>query len=554
MHGCPASPAPERQPCAARGRFSCRGAAMRDFNVPGRSAAVAANGMVATSAPMATLAGLDVLRAGGNAIDAAIAAVAMQSDVEPHSTGIGGDCFVLYSKQGALPVALNGSGRAPAAATVEWYAERQIHQIHTQTAHAVTVPGAVDAWCLLNREHGTKPLAELLEPAACAAEDGYRVTPRVAWDWARNQWKLQDPVTAQVMLPGGKPPGVGDRMRNPALAATLRRIGREGREAFYAGSVMHDILGRLKELGGLHEEEDFAAQRSNWVEPIHASYRGCEVYELPPNGQGLAALMILRQLEGFPLGDDSLSEADRLHLLAEATKSAYFVRDDFIADPTQAAVDVESFLSDDWAERARRLIRLDRALPGPEWHGGTEHTDTVYLCAVDRDGNAVSFINSLFSSFGTGIMAPQSGVLLHNRGTSFRIIAGHPNAIAPRKRPFHTIIPAMLAKDGRSVMPFGIMGGQYQAVGHAHFTHRMLDRGMDPQQAAEQPRILPLNGVLQAERANSEPVIADLAHRGHEIETAKVPIGGCQAIWIDRERGVLIGGSEPRKDGMALGY
>src|SRR5437588_8206747 len=377
MHGWPASPAPEGQPCATRGRFCIRGAQMRDFSVPGRSVAVAANGMVATSAPMATLAGLDVLRNGGNAMDAAIAAVAVQSVVEPQSTGIGGDCFVLYSKKGAPPVSLNGSGRTPQAAKIDWYLERQINQISTQTAHAVTVPGAVDAWCTLNAEHGTKPLAELLEPAARAAEDGYRVTPRVAWDWDRNQWKLQDPHTAKVMLPGGKPPAVGDRMRNPALAATLRKIGREGREAFYAGPVMQDILGRLKELGGLHEEEDFAAQRSNWVEPIHASYRGCEVYELPPNGQGLAALMILRQLEGFAMADESLSDADRLHLMAEATKLAYRVRDDFIADPAHAMVDVEGFLTDDWAERARREIRLDRAMPGSEWHGGTEHTDTV---------------------------------------------------------------------------------------------------------------------------------------------------------------------------------
>src|SRR5712692_8834030 len=526
---------------------------MRDFNVPGRSAAMAANGMAATSHPRATLTALDVLRAGGNAMDAAIAAVAMQCVVEPQSTGIGGDCFVLYSKKGALPVALNGSGRAPEAATVEWYVERQIRQIATQTAHAVTIPGAVDAWCLLNREHGTKPLAELLEPAARAADDGYRVTPRVSWDWHRNQWKLQDPHTAKVMLPGGKPPAVGDRMRNPALAATLRRIGRDGREAFYSGPVMRDILGRLKELGGLHEEEDFAAQRSNWVEPIHAPYRGHEVYELPPNGQGLAALMILRQLEGFALGDESLSEADRLHLLAEATKSAYRVRDDFIADPAQVAVDVAGFLSDEWAESARRLIRLDGVLPSPEWDGGTLHTDTVYLCAVDRDGNAVSFINSLFSSFGTGILAPESGVLLHNRGTSFRTIPGHPNAIAPRKRPFHTIIPGMLCKDDQAVMPFGVMGGQYQAVGHAHFIHRMLDRGMDPQEAAEQPRILPLHGELQVERATPATIVDDLANRGHKIAVQEVPLGGCQAIWIDYERGVLIGGSEPRKDGLALG-
>src|SRR6195256_3768197 len=522
-----------------------RGSSMRDFSVPTRSAAVAANGMVATSAPLASLAGLDVLRSGGNAMDAAPAAGGVQWWGEPQSTGIGGDCFVLYSKKGAPPVALNGSGRTPAAANVEWYLERQINQIHTQTAHAVTVPGAVDAWCTLNQEHGTKPLAELLEPAARAAEDGYRVTPRAAWDWDRNQWKLQDPNTAKVMLPGGKPPAVGDRMRNPALAATLRKIGREGREAFYSGPVLQDILGRLKELGGLHEEEDFAAQRAEWVEPIHAAYRGYEVYECPPNGQGLAALMILRQLEGFAMGDDSLSEADRLHLLAEATKSAYHVRDDFIADPAQAAVDVAGFLSDEWAEKARQKIRLDRVLPGPEWHGGTEHTDTVYLCAVDRDGNAVSFINSLFSSFGTGIMAPESGVLLHNRGTSFRTIAGHPNAIAPRKRPFHTIIPAMLVKDGRSVMPFGVMGGQYQAVGHAHFVPRMLDRGMDPQQAADAPRVFAFRGRLRVEPGVPEPIVADLARRGHEVEIAKVPIGGCPGIWIDRERGVLIGGSAP---------
>jgi gamma-glutamyltranspeptidase/glutathione hydrolase len=356
------------------------------------------------------------------------------------------------------------------------------------------------------------------------------------------------------MLPNGKPPVVGDRMRNPALAETLRKIGREGRAGFYEGSVMADILARLKELGGLHQEEDFAAQRCEWVEPIHASYRGHDVYECPPNGQGLAALMILRQLEGFAMDDGALSEADRIHLFAEATKSAYFVRDEHIADPAQADVDVAHFLSDAWANEARAKIRMDRAMPGPEWNGGTEHTDTVYLCAVDRDGNAVSFINSLFSSFGTGIMSPKSGVLLHNRGTSFRTTPGHANAIAPHKRPFHTIIPAMLCKDGRAVMPYGVMGGQYQAVGHAHIAHHMLDRGLDPQQAAEMPRTFAFRGRLRVETTVSEAVIGDLTRRGHEVDIAKVPFGGCQAIWIDRERGALVGGSEPRKDGLALGY
>jgi gamma-glutamyltranspeptidase / glutathione hydrolase len=526
---------------------------MRDFSVPGRSAAMAASGMAATSHPMATLAALDVLRSGGNAADAAIAAVAMQCVVEPQSTGIGGDCFVLYSRRGALPVALNGSGRAPRRATVEWYAERGIDEIGIQTPHAVTVPGAIDGWCEFNREHGTRALAELLEPAARAAEDGYIVTPRVAADWARVQEKLRDPVTAALFLPGGKPPKAGDRMRNPPLAATLRRIGREGREAFYAGAVMREIVARLKSLGGLHEEDDFAAQRSNWVEPIHASYRGYEVYECPPNGQGMAALMILRTLSGYALDGAAFTEADRLHLLAEASKAAYWVRDNFICDPEHVPVDVADFLSEARAERSRRAIRLDRAMPGPHW-AEIEHKDTVYLCTVDRDGNACSFINSLFSSFGTGILAPQSGVLLQNRGTGFRTIPGHPNAIAPRKRPLHTIIPGTLVKDGRVVMPFGVMGGHYQAVGHAHFIHRLLDRGMDPQQAAEQPRLLPLNGLLQVERTIPEPLVADLADRGHEILAVDVPLGGCQAIWIDRERGVLVGGSEPRKDGLALGY
>jgi gamma-glutamyltranspeptidase/glutathione hydrolase len=534
--------------------ISANGSIMRDFNIPGRSAAMAANGMVATSSQRATLVGLDVLRSGGNAMDAAIAAVAMQCVVEPESTGIGGDCFALYSKQGAPPVALNGSGRAPAKATVEWYAERKMHQIEVSTPHAVTVPGAVDAWCELNREYGTRPLAELLEPAAIAAEDGYVVTPRVSYDWHRLEWKLRDPVTAAVFLPQGKPPSPGDTMRNPALAATLRHVGRKGRTAFYEGPVMRDIVGRLKSLGGLHEPDDFAAQRSEWVDPIHASYRGYEVYECPPNGQGLAALMILRQLEGFDLGGDRFSEADRLHLLAEATKAAYRVRDDFFGDPAQVDVDVAGFLSDEWAERARRQIRLDAVLPGNEWHGGTLHADTVYLCAADRDGNAASFINSLFSNWGSGIVAPESGVLLQNRGSGFRTIPGHPNAIAPRKRPFHTIIPAMLGKDGRTIMPFGVMGGQYQAVGHAHFVHRLIDRGLDPQQAAEAPRSFAFRGKLQVERAVPEPIVADLAARGHDIDVRRVPLGGCQAIWIDHERGVLIGGSDPRKDGLALGY
>jgi gamma-glutamyltranspeptidase / glutathione hydrolase len=526
----------------------------RDFNVPGRSATIASNGMVATAHPLASLTALDILRRDGNACDAAIAAVAMLSVVEPAMTGIGGDCFALYSKKGGLPAALNGSGRAPAKAYPEWYAEHGIQQILNLTAHAVTIPGAVDAWCTLNSAYGTLPLADLLEPAARVAEEGYLVTPRVAYDWFLYQQRLQDPITAKLFLPGGRLPLPGDRMSNPPLAKTLRRIGREGRDGFYTGPVMRDIVARLQVLGGLHEEEDFAAQKSDWVEPITARYRDFDVYECPPNGHGLAALLILRILDGYSMGNEEFGEADRLHLFAEATRAAYAVRDAFICDPEHAPVDTARFLSDAWAEEARGQIRLDRATQTTA-SIGNEHKNTTYLCVVDRDGNAMSLINSLFFSFGSGILAPESGVLLHNRGSGFQLIAGHPNAIAPRKRPLHTIIPGMLCNEGRAVMPFGIVGGHYQAAGHAHFLHRMLDCGMDPQQAAEAPRCFANpRGVLELEPANPEPVIAELACRGHSIEIANPPLGGCQAIWIDNQRGVLIGGADPRNDGIAIGY
>ena len=386
----------------------------------------------------------------------------------------------------------------------------------------------------------------MLELAARAAEDGYRVTPR-AWDWDRNQWKLQDPYTAKIMLPGGKPPAMGYLMRNPALAATLRKIGREGREAFYSGPVLQDILGRLKELGGLHEEEDFAAQRAEWVEPIHAAYRGYDVYECPPNGQGLAALMILRH--GRLLACRRFAERGRPAAPARrGNEERHHVRDDYRRPG--ASRSRWWLLSDDWADKARQKIRLDRAMPPgvARRHRAyrTRSTSAPSIATATR-----CLINSLFSSF-TGIMAPKSGVLLQNRGTSFRIIAGHPNAIAPRKRPFHTIIPGMLCKDGRAVMPFGVMGGSTGGRTCAS-AHRMLDRGR-PQQAADAPRVFAFRGKLRVEQGVPDSIVADLARRGHDIDVAKVPLGGCQAIWMDHQRDVLIGGSEPRKDGLALGY
>ncbi|MDE2165489.1 MAG: gamma-glutamyltransferase family protein [Alphaproteobacteria bacterium] len=527
---------------------------MRDFHQPRRSPAIAGEAMAATSHPLATLTAVEVLRGGGNAVDAAIAASAVLCVAEPQMTGVGGDCFVLYSPRAGAPKALNGSGGAPAKAVVSWYAERGFKDIPSRSPHAVTVPGAVDAWVTLHAAHGSKDWAALLAPAIRLAETGVRLAPRVAFDFAFDHAQFDhDADAVKVLKPGGKLPGVGDVLKFPALAATLKRIAHDGRKGFYEGPVAQDIVRKLNAVGGLHTLEDFAVQRAEWTTAISTDYRGCDVFECPPNGQGLAALMMLRVFAGYELGEGKLSTADRIHLLAETAKAAYAERDTVFGDPRQVKVPVERLLSEDWARAARAAIRMDRA-GTPASLEFAEHKHTIYLCVVDRDRNCISFINSLFDTFGTGIMAPESGVLLHSRGKIFRTVAGHPNAIAPGKRPLHTIIPGMLMKDGRATMPFGVMGGHYQANGHTHFLSQILDRGMDPQAAAEEPRSFAIGGVLQLERGIGDEIVADLARRGHKIVRPGKPLGGAQAIRIDHARGTLTGGSDPRKDGCALGY
>ena len=527
---------------------------MRDFHKPGRSPVYAMEQAVATSHPAASLVAMNILDSGGNAVDAAVAACATLCVVEPAMTGIGGDCFALYSKGGSDDiVAINGSGRTPAAAELDWFLERGITEIPTESPHAVTIPGAIAAWERLLRDHGTKGFDEILRPAIRYAEDGYVIAPRVGSDWAGAAEKLaRDPGAAAALLPGGKAPEVGSIHRQPALGATMRKIAKQGRDAFYTGEVAEEIVNRLRELGGLHSVEDFAAAEPEYVTPIRSSYRGCEIVECPPNGQGLIALMILNILSGFDLSDESLSEADRIHLLAEATKQAYHQRDAILADPHVSNVPVDELLSGQTGERLRR--RIDRNTAGmPALWDEPEHRDTIYCCVVDRNGNAISFINSLFHSFGSTIMAPKSGVVLHNRGSAFRVQKGHPNAIGPRKRPMHTIIPAMAVKDGKVACTFGVMGGHYQATGHAGFVSNLLDRGMDVQAAIDEPRSFAFNNNLQVERGVTEETVAELERRGHTIERVAGPLGGGQAIWMDATHGTLIAGSDPRKDGCALG-
>ncbi len=525
---------------------------MRDFTLPGRSLAIAEHGMAATSHPLATLTAVEVLKSGGNAMDAALAAVAMQCVVEPAMTGIGGDCFVLYAPAGGLPQALNGSGRAPAGATADWFVEHGATIVQPTSPHAVTVPGCVDAWCRLNQDYGSRPLEALLAPAVKAAEEGFRITPRVAADWVNNRARLAGDADARAaFLPGGRPPAEGDLHRMPALAKTLRAIGRDGRDAFYRGAVPAEIVAKLKGLGGLHAEEDFEHQRATPEAPIHTSFRGHEVHECPPNGQGLIALMMLRLAERLDLG--SREEVDRIHLLAEITKAAYHARDAYLADPLHGEVAVAHFLSDDWTGRIEPRIDPQRARPPLFWND-VAHKDTVCLSVVDRDRNTVSFINSIFNGFGSGLYVPGCGVLLHNRGLSFRFTPGHPNSIAPGKRPLHTIIPGMVTKNDRAVMPFGVMGGHYQATGHVNFLSNVFDRGLDLQAASDAPRSFATDGVLELETTVSPRVVAELERRGHAVEMQKMPIGGCQAIMIDEARGALMGASDHRKDGLALGY
>ena len=520
----------------------------RDFISPGRSVAVGDRGIAATSHPAATVAATDMLRAGGNAMDAALAAVAVQCVADPHMTGVGGDCFCLYGPADGPIRAFNGSGRAAAGTDAAALRALGLTTIPADSPHAVTVPGAVDAWCQLAAAYGSRPLSDILGAAIDAAEGGFVVTPRVRQDWARAQARISRHGAA-VYLPGGQPPRVGDRLTHRALGATLRHIAARGRSALYEGPVAAELAALLHRLGGAHTTADFASHAGEWVEPISAPCFGYELFQCPPNGQGVIAILISRILERIEAA--SMGDADRIHVHAEATKAAYRQRDAVLADPASHPFNVAALMSDRAVATLAAAIRMDRASE-PPLLDLPEHKDTVYVSVVDGAGNAVSLINSLFQAFGSGIYAPGAGVLLHNRGLAFSLAAGHPNEWVPGKRPMHTIIPGMLAQEGRAVMPFGVMGGHYQAAGQAQFLMNLLARGMDMQEASDAPRTFATAGVLQVEPTVPEAVRADLAARGHTVQVVADAIGGCQAIWIDRSRGVAFGASDHRKDGMAL--
>ena len=526
---------------------------MRDFHFPGRSPTIASEGMAATSHPLASLAAIETLKAGGTAADAAVAAVALLCVVEPHMTGIGGDCFCLVAKPGQKLWGYNGSGRSAAAANTDKLIAQGIRAIGLDSIHAVTVPGAVEAWAAILKTHGRFGLDRALAGAIRHAEQGFPVAPRIASDWALAVTKLKaDPGAARHYLASGRAPAAGDVWKLPALAATLTAIATRGPQAFYEGEIARDIVATLAARGGLLTEEDFARHHGEPAGPIATNYRGLDVVEMPPNGQGLAALVLLNILETFDFSGLDPSGPERLHVLLEAGRLAYAVRDAHVADPAAMRVRVPALLDKMFAKGLAGRIDRDKCADIPRTL--TPGSDTALVTVIDRDRNAVSIINSLYAAFGAGIATEKTGIMLQNRGACFVVEPDHPNTIGPSKRPMHTIIPALGLRGGRCELTFGVMGGGYQAMGHAHLVSNMLDYGMDVQAAIDAPRCFCEGGKTVIERGIPAATADGLARRGHDLTVRPQPYGGGQAIRIDWDRGVLIGGSDPRKDGCALGY
>lgn len=535
-----------------------------------RSAVLARNGLIATSQPLASAAGLRVLQEGGNAIDAAVTAAAVLTVVEPTMTGIGGDLFALvYDPRAGKVVGLNASGRAPQSATLEEFKRRNLDDIPGSGPLAVSVPGTVDGWDQLLKRFGTISLERALTPAIEYARSGYAVSEIIAGQWRGAAAKLaRDPTAAATFLPGGHPPAPGDVFANPKLAATLERIVTEGRDAFYRGAIAQAIDADMKQRGGLLAAGDLAEHSSDWIDPISTEYRGYQVFELPPNTQGIVALEMLNILEGFDLKALGHNSAAYLHLLVEAKRVAFADRDAHIGDP--AAVDpgaLKMLLSKDYAAARRKEIDANRAADAyragsvtsgdqPQASRPTAQAfgDTVYLTAADRHGNVISLIQSIFDTFGAGIVAGDTGIVLHNRGSLFTLEPGHPNVLAPRKRPLHTLVPAMVLKDGKPFWSFGVMGGDMQPQGHVQVLVNLIDFGMNVQEAGEAPRFRHTANGVALEWAISAGARAGLTERGHRLLTSRGVFGGYQGILIDPRTGVLMGGSDPRKDGLAIGY
>ena len=527
-----------------------------------RSTVLAKNGMVATSQPLAAVAGLRAMMEGGNAVDAAVTAAAVLGVVEPMSTGVGGDMFALvWDNRDKKVLAINGSGRAPASSSLAELRAAGHTRMPEFGAYSVTVPGAVHGWGAILQAKGAMPLSEVLKPAIRYAEEGFPVSEVIAFQWARDLEKLARFPSGQELLLNGRPPRHGEVMRLPTLGRTLRSIAEGGSEAFYQGKIASRMAAFVQEQGGWLSTTDLASHTSNWEAPISTGYRGVTCWECPPNGQGIAALEALNIAEGFDIKGMGPQSPDAYHHLIESMRLAFADAFRYVADPSRARVPTAELASKPYAAARRALINPRRAMESVPYGRVLGGGDTVYISAVDGEGNACSFIYSIFANFGTGMVVPDTGIVLHNRGSLFSLDPVHPNALAPNKRPYHTIIPAMATVDGELYLCYGVMGAFMQPQGHLQVISNMVDFGMDPQAALNALRFMVVENGVALEEGVSPELVRALEDRGHRVRTISGyqrgiagGLGGGQIIQRDPESGVLRGGSEPRKDGCAVGW
>ena len=540
----------------------------RDFAT--RSEVIASQAMAATSHPLATQIALDVMKQGGTAMDAAIAANAALGLMEPTGNGVGGDLFaIVWDPKTKKLVGYNGSGRSPKNLSLQWFIDKGYKDIPSHGPLPVTVPGTVDAWFAMHQRFGKLPMKQNLAPAISYARNGHPVAETIAYYWNLSVPRLSKfPGFNEQMTINGKAPKKGQLWRNPNLANTLEKISREGRDGFYKGSTAKTIADYIQAQGGFLSVEDLANHQGEWVQPISTNYRGVDVWELPPNSQGLAALQILNILEAYDFSKIPFGSPEHVHLFTEAKKIAFADRAALYADPEFSKTPIEKLLSKGYAAERRKLINIDRAMQSVDAGAALNQGDTIYMTVADKNGMMVSLIQSNYRGMGSGMTPPGLGFILQDRGEQFVLKAGHANSFAPGKRPFHTIIPAFITKNGKPWISFGLMGGAMQPQGHAQIVMNMIDFGMNLQEAGDAPRIqhdgstepagqntaMNDGGVLNLESGFSYSTIQALMRKGHKIEFADGPYGGYQAIMRDPETGVYTGASESRKDGQAAGY
>ena len=525
-----------------------------------RSVATGRRGMVASSQQLATLAGYRALSKGGNAVDAAVAMVSTLSVVEPHSVGIGGDAFaMIYLAKENRVIGMNASGRAPYAANLAWFYDKGIKTMPERGILSVTVPGALHGWAKAVERYGNLQLSDLFEDAIYYAENGFPVSEVIAGEWrSMEQVLISRDSFSKTYLIDGKAPRPGQIFQNKDLARTYRKIARDGIDIFYRGEICNDIVGFSKSNTGLLSSNDFEGHTTTWDEPISTDYRGYTIFELPPNGQGITALEMLNILEGYDISSLGHNRPEYLHLLIEAKKLAFSDRDYFITDPAFEDIPVDELLSKEYAQQCRGKINSDKAMVPPVPSSYTKSSDTVFVTAVDRDRNAVSFISSIYMAFGSCMVVDGTGIVLQNRGNSFSLDPNHPNRLEPHKRPMHTIIPGMIFKDSRFMMSFGVMGGDMQPQGHVQFLINLIDFKMNLQEAVDAPRTRHMQGKeIYLEEGISGKTASALQEKGHRIvQVAPLvnEVGGGQAIYLDHSQNVLLGASDRRKDGSAIGY